>query len=250
MSETITPKINNINSKIEILIETIRKRVIEWEKRNWVPYPWRVERTPYKVLLAELLLKRTTRKAVAREFPKFMAKFRDINAIYNASLSELNEALKHLGLYRQRASQLKELAKIVVERYGGRIPDTWDELLSLPGLGAYIAGAVLSFGYGKRAPVVDSNVIRLLSRLTGLHFKKAEDCLPLMWILVPSSNHEDFNYGMIDLGAIVCHYREPKCQICPLSDLCVFQAEKIHKETATLLRNTYMLLIKQNKDLI
>jgi len=203
------------------LIEELRRRVIRWEKENWVPYPWRVDRTPYKVLIAELLLKRTTRQAVSREFPKFIQKFPGFNSIYIAPIEEVEEAFKHLGLYKQRAIQLKELAKVVVERYGGRVPDRWEDLVSLPGVGVYLAGAVLSFGYGKKAPVLDSNVIRLLTRLTGVKAKRYDEYLGMLWKLVPNEEHDYFNYGMIDLGALICHYKQPRCEICPLRNLCV-----------------------------
>jgi len=202
------------------IADEVRGRVIDWEKKNWVPYPWRVNRTPYKVLIAEILLKRTTRQAVSREFPKFIKKFPDIYAIYRAPLMEVAEALRNLGLYNQRATQLKELAKILVERYGGKVPDDWDKLTSLPGIGPYVAGAVLSFGYGRPAPVVDSNVMRLLRRLLDLESNKYEVYLRILWRLVPQEDHEYFNYGLIDLGALVCNYREPTCKICPLKDLC------------------------------
>jgi A/G-specific adenine glycosylase len=206
---------------IEPIADEVRRRIIDWEKKNWVPYPWRVDRTPYKVLIAEILLKRTTRQAVAREFPRFIKKFPDLYTIYRAPLMEVAEALRNLGLYNQRAVQLKELAKILVEKYDGKVPDDWGELTSLPGVGSYVAGAVLSFGYGKPAPVVDSNVMRLLGRLLGLELNKHEACLRILWRLVPQKDHEYFNYGLIDLGALVCNYRKPVCRICPLKDLCV-----------------------------
>jgi len=212
------------------LIEELRERVIKWEKENWVPYPWRVDRTPYKVLTAELLLKRTTRQAVAREFLKFIGKFHDLSVIYNTPIKEVEEAFRPLGLYKQRARQLKELAEVIVNRYNNRIPDRWEDLVELPGIGVYIAGAVLSFGYGKKAPVIDSNVIRLLTRLTGIKAKRGEEYLKVLWKLVPDVEHEYFNYGLIDLGALICHYRRPKCGLCPLKEFCVFYKENDEKK--------------------
>jgi len=205
------------------------------------PYPWRADRTPYRVLVAELMLKRTTRRAVAREFPRFIERFPDIYSVYRAPVEEVEEAFRPLGLYRQRARQLKELARAVVERYGGRIPDRWEDLVSLPGVGAYLAGAVLSFGYGKRAPVLDSNVVRLLSRLTGFRGKRQEDYLGLLWELVPEEGHDLFNYGLIDLGALVCYYRGPRCGLCPLRDLCAHYLEGAgDKGAAERLRYLYL----------
>ena len=199
----------------------IRKRVINWEKEHWVPYPWRSNRTPYKVLIAELLLKRTTRQAVSREFPKFIQRFPDFNAIHNTPIEEVEDAFKHLGLYKQRAKQLKQLAEVIIKKYKGMIPNRWQDLTSLPGVGIYLAGAVLSFGYGGKAPVLDSNVIRLMRRLTGITSKKHEEYLKILWKLVPDREHDYFNYGLIDLGALICHYKHPRCESCPLKDFCV-----------------------------
>jgi A/G-specific adenine glycosylase len=224
------------------LIVEVRRRVIDWEKGHWIPYPWRVNRTPYKVLVAEVLLKRTTRQAVAREFPRFIARFPDIESLYRAPIEEVEEVLRHLGLYKQRAQQLKELAKAIVERFGGRVPGRWEDLVALPGVGPYIAGAVLSFGYGRPAPVVDSNVMRLLGRLLGLKSKRYEDYIRAGWRLVPEEGHDYFNYGLIDLGALVCSYRGPKCSGCPLRNFCVEYNEKADKARAEHLRGVYSTL--------
>lgn len=228
---------------VDALISEVRRRVIDWEKRNWIPYPWRVGRTPYKVLIAEVLLKRTTRQAVLREFHKFLTKFPDIHTLYKAPIEEVAESLKHLGLYRQRAEQLKQMAKAIVERYGGKIPDKWEDLVGLPGAGPYIAGAVLSFGYGKPAPVVDSNVMRVLSRLFDVEFKNYENCVRVLQRLLPEEDHEYFNYGLIDLGALVCGYKEVRCGVCPLRELCITYLRTKDKVGADYLRQVYTKLL-------
>jgi A/G-specific adenine glycosylase len=226
----------------EALVNEIRRRVIEWEKQHWVPYPWRVDRTPYKVLIAEVLLKRTTRQAVLREFPKFIAKYPDIESLYRAPIEEVEDTLRRLGLYRQRAQHLKELAKVIVERFGGKVPDRWEDLVRLPGVGPYIAGAVLSFGYGKPAPAVDSNVMRLLGKLLGIKSNRYEIYVRVGWRLAPETGHDYFNYGLIDLGALICSYREPKCSKCPLRDICVKYNGEVSKVRAECLGNAYKAL--------
>ncbi|MEB3825701.1 MAG: hypothetical protein LRS47_03430 [Desulfurococcales archaeon] len=231
----------NINR--DMIINEIRMRVIEWEKKHWVPYPWRVDRTPYRVLIAELLLKRTTRQAVSREFPKFIQRFPDFNAIFNAPIGEVEEAFRHLGLYKQRAKQLKQLAEVIIKKYDGKIPDKWEDLVALPGIGIYLAGAVLSFGYSKKAPVLDSNVIRFLSRLTDIKAKRHKDYLKLLWKLIPEGEHDYFNYGLIDLGALVCHYKQPRCGSCPLKDFCVHYLKKSNNSMAECFEKIYKELI-------
>ena len=231
------------------MIVEVRGRVIDWEKGHWIPYPWRVDRTPYKVLIAEVLLKRTTRQAVAREFPRFIARFPDIESLYRAPVGEVEEALRHLGLYRQRAQQLKGLAKVIVERFGGRIPNRWEDLVALPGVGPYVAGAVLSFGYGRPAPVVNSNVMRLLGRLLGTGSRRYEDYVRFGWVLVPEREHDYFNYGLIDLGALVCSYRGAKCHSCPLRDLCVEYNEEVDRARAERLRGAYRTVVQTPRHL-
>jgi A/G-specific adenine glycosylase len=109
-------------------------------------------------------------------------------------------------------------------------------------VGPYIAGAVLSFGYGKPAPVVDSNVIRLLGRLLGIKSKRYEDYVRAGWRLVPGEEHDYFNYGLIDLGALVCSYRGPKCGECPLRDVCVEYNERVDRARAECLKSAYIAL--------
>jgi len=225
------------------LVNELQRRIIAWEKENFTPYPWRVNRTPYKVLIAEILLKRTTRRAVARIFPQFMTKFPDIEDIYRSPVEDIERVLMPLGLYRQRALQLKRLAEIIVEKHQGKIPDNWEDLVELPGVGPYVAGAVLSFGYGKRAPVVDSNVLRLLGRLADIRLRNYSEALRILWRIVPEKGHELFNYGMIDLGAIVCHYRYPKCNICPLYDVCITAIKSRDSNRASELWKKYNHLL-------
>jgi A/G-specific adenine glycosylase len=110
-------------------------------------------------------------------------------------------------------------------------------------VGFYVAGAVLSFGYGRPAPVTDSNVMRLLGRLLGTKSNKYEDYVRIGWRLVPGEEHDYFNYGLIDLGALVCNYRGPKCNECPLRDLCVAYNEKMDRARAECLRSAYRTVV-------
>lgn len=226
----------------ELVIE-FRRRLIEWGRKNYVDWPWRRDRTPYKVLIAELLLKRTTRQAAAREYPKFLAKFPDIESIHKASFEEVREAFRPLGLYNQRAKQLKELAAAIMERYGGQIPDRLEDLKSLPGVNDYIAGAVLSFGFGKAAPIPDANVLRIMARVTGFSRMTATGKRKIYRVLerlVPPDRHVEFNYALLDLGGSTCHYQWPKCDKCPIRDFCVHGTED--EERRECLERVYQAL--------
>ncbi|WP_167890289.1 A/G-specific adenine glycosylase [Thermococcus sp. 18S1] len=231
----------------EELVTEFRKRLIEWGRANYEEWPWRKDRTPYKVLIAELLLKRTTRQAVGREYNKFIEKFPDIESIYRASFEEVRDAFRPLGLYNQRAKQLKEVARAVVEQYGGEIPDDIDRLKSLPGVADYIAGAVMSFGFGKPAIIPDANVIRVLARVTGIERWSSRGKLKLYAVLeklLPEDGHEDFNYALLDLGGTVCRYDRPRCFKCPLRDLCVMGHND--EEMKQCLRRLYKKLGKRD----
>ncbi|GAB6136799.1 DNA-binding protein [Thermococcus prieurii] len=232
----------------EELVEEFRQRLFEWGKENYVEWPWRRNRTPYKVLIAELLLKRTTRQAAAREYQKFITKFPDIESIHRANFDEIKEAFRPLGLYNQRAKQLKELAEVLIEKYGGKIPDNLEALKSLPGVNDYIAGAVLSFGFGKPAPIPDANVLRIMSRVTGFSRTSTSGrrkIYRVLEVLVPRNKHVEFNYALLDLGGSVCHYQWPKCKECPLKDLCVYGTQD--EENREYLEQVYEALSKVGK---
>lgn len=234
----------------EELITEFRKQILEWGRNNYVNWPWRQDRTPYRVLIAELLLKRTTRYSVAKEYPKFIEKFPDVETIYRASFDEIREAFRPLGLYNQRAKQLKELAKVIIEKHNGAIPDDLETLKSLPGVKDYIAGAILSFGFGKPAIIPDANILRIMSRVTGfdrISTKGRKKIYHILEILLPKDRHVEFNYALLDLGGSVCHYQWPRCRECPLKDLCVYGTQD--EENKKCLERVYKALSKEKEAL-
>lgn len=221
------------------LLQEIRRRVIEWERKVWRPFPWRLGPTPYKAMVAQFLLRRTTRTAVARRYPGFLAKYPDVFALAEAPVEEIEHELRELGMYRVRARQLSEAARHIVAHHRGVIPDSWGALIRVPGLGPYGAGAVMSFGHGKRAPVVDANSGRVISRLLGAGRMRLAELLRVAWVLVPSTEHALFNYGLVDLGAYVCTKRKEDCAKCPLKSLCV------RATGSPKLANSYRLLLAE-----
>lgn len=197
--------------------------LVKWEKENFRSFFWRENTTPYRVFISEVLLKRTTSKAADRVFNKFLELFPDIESLYKADIGIIEGILRPIGLYKQRAKGLKETAKVVVEEYGGEFPKEYASLLKIPHIGPYTAGAILSIGEGIPAPMVDSNVYRVISRAF-------EDLLPekptqktmieIVRELLPEKEHRYFNWGLIDLGALVCTYRGCNRDICPVKDFC------------------------------
>ncbi len=198
----------------------IQRAVLSWSKRHLRQFPWRNrERTPYTVLLAELLLKRTTAKSAERLFHKMLNRYPTIDSLNCAPEEELQALIREIGLQYQRTRSIKEVAKAIVSGYNGKIPNNMEDLLRIPHVGPYTAGAVLSFGYGKPAPIVDSNVERIIRRiladevvqLTSTHI------LEVAKELLPEKGHALYNWGLLDIGAVICTYRAPLCVMCPLN---------------------------------
>lgn len=200
-------------------------RVIAWERVHPRDFPWRHDRTPYRVFVSEFLLKRTTSTAAKRVYPDFLERFPSLIELNDAPVSEVQEILRPVGLYRQRALGIKEAVRYLIMNFGGDLPRTWKGLMGVPHIGDYAAGCVLSFGHGIRAPAVDSNVERVLKRCFADVLGERpshRELLDLSWEVVPSRDHDLYNYGVIDLGALVCSYRGCKKELCPVAHLCAW----------------------------
>ena len=204
--------------------EGLNSSILDWSLTHLRAYPWREpDRTPYEVLIAEVLLKRTTATAAARVYDSFIHQFPTTKTITTATEEQLVAALSNVGLQRQRTKAIKALARHLTEEQGSNIPSDLDYLLGIPGLGEYSARAVLSFGFGIPVAVVDANVERILGRvfqtvlpqrpLTHLFQKLASS-------LLPSESHRRYNLGLLDLGALICRYIDPLCPECPLTSIC------------------------------
>jgi A/G-specific adenine glycosylase len=209
--------------------ERLNHSILDWSLTHLRAYPWREpERTPYEVLIAEVLLKRTTATAVARLYDSFIHQFPTTKTITTATEEQLVSALSNVGLQRQRTKAIKALARHLTEEQGGKIPSELDHLLDIPGLGAYSARAVLSFGFGIPVAVVDANVERILSRVfQNVLLQRPPGSLfqELASSLLPSESHKKHNLGLLDLGALTCRYIDPLCPECPLTSICDYYNE-------------------------
>ena len=200
-------------------------RVLKWAEKNFSDFPWRRHRSPYEVLVAEVLLKRTTATAAARVYEDFLSRFPSPQHIVSASDEELVEALASVGLQRQRAHSMKQLAAWILSKHGGCVPRDLEELLEVPGLGNYSATAILSFGYDIPAAVLDTNVERILNRVFGNTLPPRPSWTLLREVatnLLPKDSHRHYNYGLLDLGRLICRYTDPRCGECPLASDCAF----------------------------
>ncbi len=202
----------------------VQDLVLQWAAAHLRDFPWRNEnRTAYEILVAEVLLKRTTATAAARVYDDFIARFASLKNIADASLDDLAQALSSIGLQRQRARSFKGLACHLIGLEAGQVPSTLPQLLRVPGIGEYSARAIMLFGHGIPAAILDANVERLLHRvyLADLVERPARHTLQgLADDLLPSTDYRNYSFALLDLGATVCRYVAPQCHECPLVQAC------------------------------
>ncbi len=204
--------------------EEIAARLPAWYRVHKRDLPWRGA-SPYAVWVSEIMLQQTQVMTVIPYFTRFLEHFPTVEALAAAPLEEVLKYWAGLGYYA-RARNLHRAAQKVVEQFGGRVPDTPEEIETLPGIGRYTAGAILSIAYNLPRPLVDANVIRVLSRIFGLRGDpKSAANQAALWSLaeqlVPTDAPGDFNQALMELGALVCEPVEPKCEGCPVLAVCV-----------------------------
>ncbi len=200
-----------------------------WFEQGHRQMYWRSHPLPYYVWISEIMLQQTRVEAVRGYFARFIREFPDIESLAAAPEDRLMKLWEGLGYYN-RARNLKKAAVLIMEQYGGKMPDSFEELLKLPGIGIYTAGAISSIAFGKAEPVVDGNVLRVLMRLSENHEDIAKEKVKKELRLdlkevIPHENPGIFNQALMELGAVVCLPNGlPKCSSCPLKMLC--SAEK------------------------
>ena len=209
--------------------ETVRP-LVEWFRENQRDLPWRKRMDAYRVWISEIMLQQTRVEAVKPYYERFLKELPDVKALAEVPEDRLLKLWEGLGYYN-RARNLKEAACQIMEKYGGRFPETYEEIRGLKGIGNYTAGAVSSFVYGVRKPAVDGNVLRVVTRITadGSDIAKAGTRTKVereVEEVIPAEAAGDFNQSLIELGAIVCVPNgEPKCRICPVSGICLAHAQ-------------------------
>jgi A/G-specific adenine glycosylase len=201
----------------------VQKALLAWYARRKRPLPWRKLVTPYRTWISEIMLQQTTVQVATPYFERFLCCFPDIQSLSRASEEEVLKAWAGLGYY-SRARNIHAAAKKIVSK-GGNFPDTYEEIISLPGIGPYTAGAILSIAFQKPYPVVDGNVTRVLARLYGIRANSKEaSTTKRLWgqakILRPQKRPGDWNQALMELGSTVCIPDNPDCRRCPISGQC------------------------------
>ena len=206
-------------------LRAISEQILTWYARHKRDLPWRNTRNPYFVWVSEVMLQQTQVDIVIPYYHRFLKQFPTVEALAKASLQDVLKAWENMGYYA-RARHLHAAAQEIVKRTGGVVPNTWDELISLPGIGTYTAAAILSFAFGKRFPTVDGNAQRVLCRLYAIQgpidqSSTQREIHDLAAQIIPSEDPSNFNHGIMELGATMCKPRNPQCHICPVGDLCL-----------------------------
>lgn len=198
----------------------VRGALLDWYQENRRDLPWRRPKDPYRVLVSEVMLQQTQVERVAAYFESFVERFSTFEALAAGPRADVIRLWAGLG-YNRRAVQLHELARIVVERHGGVLPSDRQALLALPGIGPYTAGAILSMGFGRAEPALDTNVRRVIGRYVfgpdaaagpGSRTRLTEAARRLL----PVGRAGEWNQALMDLGSSVCVSRRPRCLICPI----------------------------------
>ncbi len=200
-----------------------RRRVLAWYDRNKRDLPWRLNRDPYRVWLSEIMLQQTRVAAVIAHYHRFLDRFPTVEKLAAASEASVLAVWSSLGYYR-RARMLHLAAKEIVNEYRGEFPSRAESLRKLPGIGRYTAAAISSIAFDEPIAAVDGNVERILRRVTGADLELAA-LWELAEALLSRKHPGDFNQAMMELGALVCLPRNPRCMACPIFDFCTTRGE-------------------------
>ena len=217
----------NLHPVPDHVIQRTRRRILRWGRRNFLSYPWRSEEDPWLSFIAEFLLQRTRASQVVPVFSEIRRRFPTVAAFASSDVTTLESITASLGLHA-RARLLLEIAKKIASN-NGILPTNIRDLCQLKGVGLYTATAWLSLHCDMRAPILDSNICRWLSRMTGLPYNR--DPRHIHWVqtladdLTPARVFRDYNYAILDFTMTICKQRHPLCQQCPMQDDCRYYSE-------------------------
>jgi A/G-specific adenine glycosylase len=201
-----------------------RRQLLSWYRRHGRSLPWRLTDDPYHILVSEVMLQQTQVDRVLPKYHQWLDRYPSFEALAAANEQEVIQLWYPLG-YNIRPRRLQAIAREAVARFDGALPDDEETLLSFKGIGAYTAGAVRSFAFGKRAAILDTNVSRVLHRIfvgkgdARSHAMKKR-LWEISWAVLPHRHVFDFNQALMDFGATACSARAPKCMGCPMAKRC------------------------------
>jgi len=205
--------------------EKFHRDLTAWYRRHHRPLPWRATRDPYRIWVSEIMLQQTRVDVVRGYYRRWLRAFPTVNALARAPVHRAVKLWEGLGYY-SRARNLHRAARVLARQHRGRLPDTVEALMALPGIGRYTAGAIASIAFSRRVPLVDGNVARVFARVFGVTGDVTKPATQkLFWAaaesLVPEKDPGTFNQALMELGALVCTPAHPRCGLCPLRRVCV-----------------------------
>lgn len=212
---------------------SFRRKLLKWYGNDARDLPWRRTADPYQIWISEIMLQQTTVAAVIPYFERFLDRFPTVAALAAGPENEVLRLWEGLGYY-SRARNLHRAAKVIVEEYAGLFPSELNLLQALPGIGRYTAGAIASFAFDQRAPIVEANTLRLYCRLIGFEGDpRSRAGQEVLWSfaesILPRVHPGRFNQALMELGALICAPREPDCAACPARVFC-----RAHREGSQL----------------
>ena len=241
------------------MLEEIVVPLLEWYDKQKRTLPWRSKPTPYRVWVSEIMLQQTRVEAVKPYFERFMKALPTVRKLAACPEEELLKLWEGLGYYN-RVRNMQKTAQILVQENKGELPAQFDELMKLPGIGKYTAGAISSIAFGIPVPAVDGNVLRVITRITADERDISKDSVKQsiardIQEIIPMRRAGDFNQALIELGAIVCVPNGPaKCKECPVAHLCearqkdiIMELPKKAPKKARTIENKTVLLIKDGE---
>lgn len=224
----------------------------DWFEKEGKSYPWRETVDPYAILVSELMLQQTRIETVLGRgyYRRWLEQFPDWETLAEAEESDLLKAWEGLGYYN-RARNLQRAARSIRDHFGGSLPEDFASILSLPGVGRYTAGAVLSFAFGRRAPIVDGNVTRVLARIFGMRDSvDTPAAIRFFWKaaekMTPHEKVREYNSAIMELGQRLCVRSAPSCGICPVSGHCLALKTGIEREIPQKKNRTAGILREEN----
>ena len=228
---SVTPDSIRIRNPVDVVLESPRLKetvepLVEWYRNNRRDLPWRKRMNAYRVWISEIMLQQTRVEAVKPYYERFLQELPDVKALAEVPEDRLLKLWEGLGYY-SRARNLKEAAIQIMERYRGKFPETYEEILSLKGIGSYTAGAITSFVYHIPKAAVDGNVLRVVTRVLAysgdiMKASVKKEIERLVEDVIPVDCPGDFNQGLIELGAVICLPNgEPRCGECPVQQFCL-----------------------------
>lgn len=235
-------------------MEKIQQNLLAWFQENSRNLPWRRTYSPYHVWISEIMLQQTQMDRVVKYFSRWIERFPDIESIARASEEEVLKLWEGLGYYT-RARNIIKTAHILIAEYNAELPSDFDLLLKLPGIGKYTAGAIMSIAFNKDYEVVDANIERVFARLfnldkpvkdktshTVIHHKARE--------LIPPGNAREHNQALMELGALVCIPKNPRCRICPLNPFCLAFQENSTGERPVVTKMSQTVFIEMTTGIL